>query len=62
MRTTTRIRFAYVGAAPCRDEVVLLTGASGFIGGALVQRLARDYRIVALVRAGPPTLLLRPRA
>lgn len=34
--------------------VVLLTGASGFIGSALVKRLAERYTVVGLDRAGPP--------
>jgi nucleoside-diphosphate-sugar epimerase len=32
---------------------VLVTGAAGFVGRQLVQRLARDHEIVALVRAMP---------
>ncbi|MBA3912222.1 MAG: DNA polymerase III subunit epsilon, partial [Rhodobacter sp.] len=35
-------------------EVVLVTGGSGFIGSAVIKRLAQDYRVVALDRAGPP--------
>ncbi len=31
-------------------EIVLVTGATGFIGAPLVERLARDYRVVALDR------------
>jgi nucleoside-diphosphate-sugar epimerase len=34
--------------------IILITGATGFIGSALVKRLAGDYTIVALDRAGPP--------
>lgn len=35
-------------------EVVVLTGASGFIGTALIKRLAPRYRLIALDRPGPP--------
>ncbi|MDQ8757402.1 NAD-dependent epimerase/dehydratase family protein [Sphingosinicella sp. LHD-64] len=34
--------------------VVLVTGASGFIGSAVIARLAGAYEIVGLDRAGPP--------
>lgn len=34
--------------------IVLLTGASGFIGSVLVKRLAGRHTVVALDRAGPP--------
>lgn len=34
--------------------VVLVTGATGFIGSAVVRRLGDQYTIVALDRAGPP--------
>lgn len=34
--------------------IVLLTGATGFIGSTLVDRLSRHYTIVALDRPGPP--------
>jgi len=37
-----------------KKEVVLVTGASGFIGRALVCWLAERYTVVALDRAGPP--------
>lgn len=33
---------------------VVLTGATGFIGGALIRRLSPDFNIVALDRPGPP--------
>lgn len=39
--------------APAKP-VVLITGATGFIGSAVVRRLADPYTIVALDRAGPP--------
>lgn len=35
-------------------EIVVLTGATGFIGSALIKRLADRYTVVALDRAGPP--------
>ena len=34
--------------------VVLITGASGFIGSAIIKRLADGYTLVGLDRAGPP--------
>src|SRR3546814_19617378 len=34
--------------------VVLVTGASGFIGSAVIQKLGNDYQVVGLDRAGPP--------
>ena len=37
-----------------RRSVVLLTGATGFIGRALIERLSASYTLVALDRAGPP--------
>lgn len=37
-----------------KNGVVLVTGASGFIGAALVKRLAERYTVVGLDRAGPP--------
>ena len=36
------------------DGIVLITGATGFIGRALVSRLGGKHRIVALDRPGPP--------
>lgn len=39
-------------------EVVLITGASGFIAGALIERLADRYTLVGLERPGgssPPS-------
>lgn len=35
-------------------DIVLLTGATGFIGSALIERLAARYTVVALDRPGPP--------
>lgn len=35
-------------------DVVVLTGATGFIGSALIKRLAGQYTLIALDRAGPP--------
>ena len=39
---------------PRTKGVVLLTGASGFIGSGLIERLGQDYAVVGLDRAGPP--------
>ncbi|MDN6886687.1 NAD-dependent epimerase/dehydratase family protein, partial [Variovorax sp. CAN2819] len=36
--------------------LVLVTGASGFVGRAVVARLAKLYTVVALDRPGPPDL------
>src|SRR3546814_14812117 len=45
-------------SGPGRDksasEVVLVTGASGFIAAALIARLGERYTVVGLDRAGPP--------
>lgn len=35
-------------------DVVLITGASGFIGSAIIRELAGKYTLVGLDRAGPP--------
>ena len=44
-----------------RDDVCLVTGASGFIGGRLAQRLASDgHQVRCLVRAGSDTSRLEP--
>ncbi len=41
---------------PSRDDVCLVTGASGFIGGRLAQRLvAEGHQVRCLVRAGSDT-------
>jgi nucleoside-diphosphate-sugar epimerase len=46
-------------APPPRDELCLITGASGFIGGHLAQRLAQEGRAVrCLVRASSDTSAL----
>lgn len=34
-----------------KNDVVLITGASGFIGGAIIRRLAGQYTLVGLDRA-----------
>ncbi|MFC4172438.1 NAD-dependent epimerase/dehydratase family protein [Microvirga sp. GCM10011540] len=39
---------------PENKDIVVLTGATGFIGRALIKRLADRYTVVALDRAGPP--------
>ena len=36
------------------NGIVLLTGATGFIGGTLVDRLSQHYTVVALDRPEPP--------
>lgn len=36
------------------SKIVLLTGATGFIGSTLVERLSRHYTVIALDRPGPP--------
>ena len=36
------------------SEVVLITGASGFIAAALIATLGERYAVVGLDRAGPP--------
>ena len=36
-----------------KDDVVLITGASGFIGGAIIGKLADHYTLVGMDRAGP---------
>jgi nucleoside-diphosphate-sugar epimerase/uncharacterized membrane protein len=41
-------------AEPRIGGVVLITGASGFIGSALIARLAERYTVVGLDRPGPP--------
>jgi nucleoside-diphosphate-sugar epimerase/uncharacterized membrane protein len=40
--------------AETERDLVLITGASGFIGSALIRELGERYRIVGLDRAGPP--------
>ena len=37
-----------------KDGVVLVAGASGFIGSAVVERLGKKYKIIGLDRDGPP--------
>jgi len=45
---------------PSRDDVCLITGASGFIGGRLAQRLVSDgHQVRCLVRAGSDTAQLK---
>lgn len=39
---------------PQEKEVILLTGATGFIGSALIERLAGRFTLVGLDRPGPP--------
>lgn len=36
------------------DEIVLITGSSGHIGSAVIERLAGRYTLVGLDRPGPP--------
>ena len=37
-----------------KENVVLITGASGFIGSAIIRELAGKYTLVGLDRAAPP--------
>ncbi|UEM21382.1 NAD-dependent epimerase/dehydratase family protein [Skermanella mucosa] len=39
---------------PENKDVIVLTGASGFIGSGVIKRLAEQYTLVALDRPGPP--------
>lgn len=39
---------------PKDRDVVLITGATGFIGSAVIRRLGEDHTLVALDRDGPP--------
>ena len=42
------------GSGKGAPEIVLITGASGFIAAALIARLGERYTVVGLDRAGPP--------
>lgn len=42
------------GSGHASRGVVLVTGASGFIGSALIKQLGQRYTVVGLDRAGPP--------
>ncbi|WP_373059305.1 NAD-dependent epimerase/dehydratase family protein [Zunongwangia sp. H14] len=42
------------GARAEDKEVVLITGSSGLIGYPLIERLAKNYRVIGLDRVGPP--------
>ena len=44
----------YEGARNSGKEVILVTGSSGLIGTKIVQRLAKNYRVVGLDRTGNP--------
>ena len=53
------MRFRGKPVDPSRDDVCLITGATGFIGGRLAQRLVREgYSVRCLVRASSDTSLL----
>ena len=41
-------------ASAASRGVIVLTGATGFLGSAIVRRLGQRYQVVALDRAGPP--------
>ena len=43
-----------VGARNSDKEVVVVTGSSGLIGTRIIQRLAKNYRVIGLDRAGNP--------
>lgn len=52
---------SWVRAAPSAGDTCLVTGATGFIGGHLAQRLVREgYRVRCLVRESSDTALLGP--
>jgi nucleoside-diphosphate-sugar epimerase len=36
------------------DDVVIVTGSSGLIGSAVINRVAENFRIVGFDREGPP--------
>jgi nucleoside-diphosphate-sugar epimerase len=44
------------------EGIVLVTGATGFIGSAVIARLAKSYRVIALDRAGPPEPIMPAEA
>lgn len=50
----TASRWGSEGGSSDRKPVVLVTGASGFIGTGVIKRLADGYTPVGLDRAGPP--------
>lgn len=42
------------GARTSNKEVVIITGSSGLVGFPLIEKLAKNYRVVGLDRLGPP--------
>ncbi|WP_259315015.1 aminotransferase class III-fold pyridoxal phosphate-dependent enzyme [Capillimicrobium parvum] len=54
-----KVRFRGTAVDPSRDDVCLITGASGFIGGHLAQRLVQEgHQVRCLVRESSDTSLL----
>ncbi|WP_371421482.1 NAD-dependent epimerase/dehydratase family protein [Tardiphaga sp.] len=50
----TDVERSEAGSGKNAGEIVLITGASGFIAAALIARLGERYTVVGLDRAGPP--------
>ncbi|MBR2172929.1 MULTISPECIES: vitamin K epoxide reductase family protein [unclassified Sphingopyxis] len=50
----TEVKHSEAGSGQGGRDVVLITGASGFIAAALIAKLSEHYTVVGLDRAGPP--------